>query len=239
MPTLLLRLSAPLQSWGAHSRFVTRATEQAPTKSGVFGLLAAARGLRRTEPITELLGLRFGTRVDQPGKLVRDFQVERSRNGLTSMPLSYRYYLGDAIFLAAVESEDRELLSGLQDALRSPYFPLYLGRRSCPTAGPIWTALREESLVEALREEPWQASSVHQDGVRSPRVALRMLVDAEEGEPGELIRDEPVSFDPERREYLWRTVSESFVEVENSRYRAPERGEASDHDPMSLLFEEI
>lgn len=135
MPTLLMRLSAPLQSWGSHSRFVTRGTEQAPTKSGVFGLLAAARGIRRSEPITDLLGLRFGTRVDQPGKLVRDFQVERSRDALTSMPLSYRYYLGDAVFLAAVESEDCELLNGLQEALHAPHFPLYLGRRSCPTAG--------------------------------------------------------------------------------------------------------
>ena len=40
MPTLLLRLAAPLQSWGADSKFETRKTNRAPTKSGVSDLLA-------------------------------------------------------------------------------------------------------------------------------------------------------------------------------------------------------
>ena len=49
MSTLLLRLAAPLQSWGASSKFGRRATEREPTKSGVIGLVAAALGIRRTE----------------------------------------------------------------------------------------------------------------------------------------------------------------------------------------------
>ena len=53
MATLLLRLAAPLQAWGADSKFETRKTGREPTKSGVIGLLAAALGLRRdeTEPL--------------------------------------------------------------------------------------------------------------------------------------------------------------------------------------------
>lgn len=47
MATLLLRLAAPLQSWGSDSKFETRKTDREPTKSGVVGLLAAALGLRR------------------------------------------------------------------------------------------------------------------------------------------------------------------------------------------------
>ena len=47
MATLLLRLAAPLQAWGADSKFETRKTGREPTKSGVVGLLAAALGLRR------------------------------------------------------------------------------------------------------------------------------------------------------------------------------------------------
>lgn len=46
MATLLLRLAAPLQAWGADSKFETRKTAREPTKSGVIGLLAAALGLR-------------------------------------------------------------------------------------------------------------------------------------------------------------------------------------------------
>ena len=47
MAALLLRLAAPLQSWGADSKFEVRKTDREPTKSGVIGLLAAALGLRR------------------------------------------------------------------------------------------------------------------------------------------------------------------------------------------------
>ena len=42
--TLLLRLAAPLQSWGCESHFDYRRTGPIPTKSGVVGLIAAAIG---------------------------------------------------------------------------------------------------------------------------------------------------------------------------------------------------
>src|SRR5262245_28002284 len=142
MTCLLLRLAGPLQAWGSRSRFVRRDTEPAPTKSGVIGMLAAARGLRRTDDLTEFLGLSFGVRVDQAGKLTRDFQTARSLDGSKSMPLSYRQYLADAVFIAAVEG-DAELLQGLHEALRAPVFPLYLGRRSCPPVLPISRGLTD------------------------------------------------------------------------------------------------
>lgn len=116
MSVLLLRLAGPLQAWGAASRFAHRHTEIAPTKSGVIGMLAAARGMRRGEPLTDLLGLTFGVRIDQPGQLLRDFQVARSLDGTRSMPLTYRYYLTDAAFLAGVSGEP-DLLEGLHEAL--------------------------------------------------------------------------------------------------------------------------
>ena len=69
MATLLLRLAAPLQAWGADSKFETRKTNREPTKSGVIGLLAAALGLRRdeSEGLARLTGLRFGVRVEGKG----------------------------------------------------------------------------------------------------------------------------------------------------------------------------
>ena len=69
MATLLLRLAAPLQAWGADSKFETRKTNREPTKSGVIGLLAAALGLRRdeSEGLARLTGLRFGVRVEREG----------------------------------------------------------------------------------------------------------------------------------------------------------------------------
>ena len=82
MATLLLRLAAPLQSWGSDSKFETRKTDREPTKSGVVGLLAAALGLRRddTEGLARLNGLRFAVRADQEGSLLVDFHTAKSRD---------------------------------------------------------------------------------------------------------------------------------------------------------------
>ena len=46
--TIFLRLKGPLQAWGdQQSKFVVRRTSEAPTKSGVIGMLCAALGVSR------------------------------------------------------------------------------------------------------------------------------------------------------------------------------------------------
>ena len=150
MAVLLLRLAGPMQAWGVKSRFTVRATELAPTRSGVVGMLASAVGRRRTDPIEDLLALRFGVRKDQPGSVIRDFHTAVPTDGRKPMPLSNRYYLADAVFLAGIEG-DRALLEGIDEALRHPAFPLYLGRRSCPPTHPVSLGLREAALLKALR----------------------------------------------------------------------------------------
>lgn len=228
--TLVLRLAGPLQSWGSRSRFVRRETEQAPTKSGVIGLLAAAQGLRRTDSLTDFFGLRFGVRTDQPGRLVRDFQTARSLDGSKVMPLSYRYYLADAVFVAVIAGDDT-LLRGLDEAVRRPHFPLYLGRRACAPAGPISLGIRSSSLVEALRDEPWQASKWHRRTVHANPVPLLVIRDAApDDEEVETMRDEPHSFDPRRREYGWRTVVRDQVEVAH-----PDPPAVRRHDPLAVV----
>lgn len=239
MSVVALRLAGPLQSWGSGSHFVRRGTDAAPTKSGVLGLVAAARGMRRTDPLEELLGLRLGVRVDQPGQLVRDFQTaqrpERTRSGAVtwkSLPLSQRYYLGDAVYLAVLEG-DRNLLEGIDAALRSPEFPLYLGRRSCPPAGPIALGVHEHDLSTALATLRWQTSTSHQQRHRDRTVTLATIRDADPEEDGaESVHDEPVSFDPNRRQYAWRFVVRDTVEIDNPHGTADTRTE---HDPMSML----
>lgn len=228
MSVLLLRLAGPLQAWGASSRFAHRTTEAAPTKSGVIGLLAAARGIRRTEPLAELLGLRFGVRLDQPGQIIRDFQTARTLDGRESMPLTYRFYLADAVFLAGV-SGDEELLRGLDEALRRPRFPLYLGRRSCPPEGRISLGVQAGDLDQVLGTWGWLASDWYRR--RTPRrPRLEIIRDAAPGERAdETIADEPVSFDPARRRHAWRSVVRRHTDLDNA------LGAADDHDPMTLL----
>lgn len=166
MPTLLLRLAAPMQSWGTTSRFDERDTQLEPSKSGVVGLLCAACGRDRAEPVDDLAALRMGVRVDREGVLMRDYQtatgvliatgkVERDRT-----VVSPRYYLADAAFLVGFESTDMSLLTELQRALRAPKWPLALGRKAFAPSQPVWLddapfhGLHAGPLEDALREQP-------------------------------------------------------------------------------------
>lgn len=230
MTALLLRLAAPLQSWGTSSRFTRRATDRVPSKSGIVGLLAAAQGRRRTDPLAELLGLTLAVRTEQAGRLERDFQTAGRRGERTPISVSTRHYLADAVFLAAVEG-DVALLEGLQAALRRPHFPLFLGRRSCPPVGQVEYGLRDGSAVEVLTAEPWHASPWFQKAWKRPSASLELVADCDPGEPeAELVRDEPQSFDPRHRQWEWRSVlRHEPVSVENPTFTGDR------HDPMAVL----
>ena len=220
MATLLLRLAAPLQAWGADSKFETRKTNREPTKSGVIGLLAAALGLRRdeSEGLARLTGLRFGVRVEREGQLLVDYHTAKTQDEKNSY-VTYRHYLQDAVFLAGLESEDTALLQQLQDALQHPAFPLYLGRRSCPPALPLCLGLRQGSLQEVLHTEP----------PLCPGKLCRMVLDADPQEPGAAVqRDVPVSFDPHHRKYGYRSAQELWLTMSDG-------PESTGHDPFREL----
>ena len=223
MGTLLLRLAAPLQAWGAEANFDIRKTYREPSKSGVVGLLAAALGRDRRAAIDDLNALRFGVRVDQEGRLLKDFHI--AHTGKKNPCVTTRYYLADAVFLAGLESEDEAFLLHLDAALRRPYFPLFLGRRSCPPAGQLALGIRELPLEAALRAEPWQAAAW-----RQPKLdpSLRIIMDREtsDGLPARQ-KDLARSFDPEYRQYGFRLVEE---------LRRENKGAATTvHDPLTEL----
>ncbi|WIM67716.1 type I-E CRISPR-associated protein Cas5/CasD [Corynebacterium breve] len=231
MSCLLLHLEGPLQAWGSSSRFTIRATENLPTKSGVIGLLAAAEGRAREDDITDLVKLRFGTRIEAPGTVLRDFQTETDWRTGKSKALTQRYYLQDAKFLAVVEGET-SMLESLQQALRRPAFPLFLGRRACAPSRPIAGDIVEGNLVDALETTSWNASK-HDRRRQESKVILpysRDVLDDESAE--EMIRDEPVSFSQSDRRYNLRGVIHGFVEITNKSATTPR---SSVHDPMAAL----
>lgn len=106
--TLFLRLEGPLQAWGGNSKFVIRRTQEAPTKSGVLGLICCAMGVRRREanesPISRaglrslseglipdpdqrtilrlLNTLAMGVRIDRPGTLWQDYHTVGAKIGI-------------------------------------------------------------------------------------------------------------------------------------------------------------
>lgn len=238
MSTLLLRLAGPMQSWGMKGRFTRRTTELQPTKSGVVGLLAAAMGRRRTDSIEDLAKLRMGVRIDQPGRLMRDFQTA-SRPGVTA-PLSYRYYLSDAVFLTALEGPD-DLIDGIDSALNAPKFPLYLGRRAFPPAGRVSLGVRTAPMPEVLVDTPWNASKTVMKSTKSPVVYVRIVRDAgPDDEAADAFEDVPLSFDPNRRRFGMRSVCEMRVRLENpcapsTAVDFDEHVSFDPHDPMGFL----
>ncbi len=225
MAVLLLRFAAPLQSWGADSKFETRRTNREPTKSAVIGMLSAAVGLRRdqTEELERLNNLRFGVRVDKEGALLVDFHMAKNSEKRNADYLTYRHYLQDAVFLVGIECEDIKILEELKHALRRPAFPLYLGRRSCPPTLPLLLGIRQGNLLEVLQKEPPLCERVEAE-------SLRIVIDAEPGEYGSaVLKDVPISFDSQHRQYGYRSAKEIYVRKETA--------VANDtaHDPFSEL----
>jgi len=165
MATLLLRLAGPMQAWGTTSCFDERDSGLEPSKSGVLGLICAALGRDRSEPVDDLAALQMGVRVEREGVLMRDYQTARgvmlasgkADKGRTV--ISPRFYLSDACFLVGFEGE-RPLLERMQEALKHPVWPLALGRKSMPPGEPVWLpdGVRDEPLRDALRRYPRIAS---------------------------------------------------------------------------------
>ena len=209
MPTLLLRLVGPMQSWGTTSRFDQRDTGKEPSKSGVVGLLAAALGIDREkwidlEPLTRLT---MGVRHDRPGIPKRDYQTAgcaesdtvikadgtQSKDGVVSQ----RFYLADAAFLVGLAGEDRSLLGRIHDALRDPIWFLALGRKSYIPSEPIWIehGLQDVPLRESMSCWPW--ISTRRKWEEFPEKLL-VSFESEDGS-GVLKMDQPLASFAERR----------------------------------------
>ncbi|MEU1290280.1 type I-E CRISPR-associated protein Cas5/CasD [Kitasatospora sp. NPDC005856] len=264
---LVLRLAGPLQSWGDRSAFNRRDSRPQPTKSGVVGLLAAAAGYPREADLTELVGLRLGVRVDQPGTLLRDYHtvsdyrgrplpqagvnakgLQKPTSPAKDTHVTHRYYLQDAVFVAAVQGP-AALVETLAEAIRRPAFPLALGRRSCvPTQPLALGAVRDGTLEDVLAQEPWQAGAAVKEAYRrrcerraepsSPhRIDLAATFDDPSGD--DTLQDVPRSFDPRERGFSARRIRHAWLDVPTGLARTTTTTQsataAGDHDPFALL----
>jgi len=204
MPTLLLRLAGPMQSWGTTSRFDQRDTGKEPSKSGVIGLAAAALGIDREnwvdlEPLT---CLSMGVRHDRPGVPKRDYQTAQniiSADGSKTheTAVTTRDYLADAAFLVGLEGQDRSLIERIHSALREPVWPLGLGRKSYVPSESIWieNGVLDATLHDALAHWPWICSLRNWEALPEK---LLVSYESEDGS-GVLKMDQPLSSFAERR----------------------------------------
>ncbi len=178
--SLAFLLDAPMQAWGASSRFQRRNTESFPTKSGVLGLLAAALGIDKHAPdeagrIEPLAALRFSTAAfrvagsDRDVARFEDFHTvgggydrnsplevlrisRKASGGPSTTVITRRTYLADARFVALLEG-GQALLEQCAAALENPLWGVWFGRKSClPAAplGPVVAPTREEAISRLL-----------------------------------------------------------------------------------------
>ncbi len=205
--TLLIPLVGPLQSWSVDARFGERLTAQEPSKSGVLGLICAALGRDRTEPIDDLSALRFGVRVDRPGVLLRDYHtaldVASAGTKAVDTVLSNRWYLADAAFLAGLEG-DTALLSTIHKALADPVWPVFLGRKACLPGMPL-------SMPGGLVDAPLESALVAAEPLPGADVSTRVRMVIEDPDGPQSRPDQPVGSFADRR-FASRRVRTEVIE---------------------------
>ena len=201
MAVLLLKFSAPMQSWGTETKLNDHKTGSYPSKSGVVGMIAASMSRKRDESIDDLATLSFGVRVNKPGIILSDFQTAAIRSVVwedmkgikdSRKYIGTRYYLSDAEFLVAIDGE-RDLLEILAYNLNHPAYPLYFGRRGFPVNADLVIGIFNESIEQAL------TSHGYQNG-------MRIILEATNG--GEMLHDVPISFNYKKRAWGYRMVRE-------------------------------
>lgn len=195
MTTLVLSFQGPLQSWGLAGRFNTRDTHQHPTKSATIGLLRAALGHTRDAEPAPWAQARFTCRIDNPGRVVRDYHTigdaktrmpnaEGKRRDLKeSIIVTDRWYLADASFTVCLEYDTD--WSQQVAALEYPAWQPYLGRRSCVPVGPLAVGTTQIGAAKILRTLP-----LLRDRPSRSEEPLRVEM-ADDDASGELVADQP------------------------------------------------
>lgn len=216
MKTLTIRLTSPLQSYGNEATFNRRTSNYYPSKSAIIGMIAAALGYRRDDPrINDLNNLKLAVRVDQPGKVMTDFQVvEYQKNpSKKAKKITYRSYLQDAVYIVAIGFENAEEREQIRFALKHPKFQLFLGRRSNAPAGPLKIDDFDEDPVKVLEELPWKASEWYQKKYYRNKYSAEIIADADllPNKRSYLVKDLVGSFNQKRRYHNYRPVGKERV----------------------------
>jgi CRISPR system Cascade subunit CasD len=179
MDFLVFQLQAPLSSWGEPAVGEFRGTAEHASQSALIGLLGAALGLLRDDEAAHAAlrdGYGFAVGVQSAGSLLRDYHTaqvpprpalkgrpQATRRDELAVPksdlmtiLSTRDYRQNAISLVVVQPRKGltppHTLADLAEALRKPRFVLYLGRKACPPAAPLWPQVFATDSAKAALE---------------------------------------------------------------------------------------
>jgi CRISPR system Cascade subunit CasD len=207
---LALVLDGPLQSWGFASRFQRRTTGLHPTKSGVIGIICAAMGLAKGSPeerelLPQLTSLNMisiaiprqapgGEGTPLPVRRLEDYHTvlgTRRASGAMNQDavVTRRQYLQDARFGVVLEGP-RPLLERAEAKLNDPVWGVWLGRKSCIPAQPVFVS-RCESADTAWKAI-LRACGLSED---TPMQTFTTITDVKNFVEGtDSVSDQPVSF---------------------------------------------
>ncbi|MCK6483779.1 MAG: type I-E CRISPR-associated protein Cas5/CasD [Phycisphaerae bacterium] len=243
--TVFVRLEGPLQAWGDTSKFVIRRSMEAPTKSGVLGLICCAMGLSRAaarERLPELNTLAMGVRIDRPGTLCWDYHTVGAKIGVLRADgkgikrtastgeietlITRREYLADASFLVALQG-DPALVAAVAGALASPKWPVFLGRKSCPAGVPV--------LARPADGESWTNPGAHDD-LKAALDAVRWGPRYDDDAPRDAQRRtlDSISLDTLNE---WRPASDDDIDAAEAEvwYDAPVCFDPPVHEPRLVI----
>ena len=185
MKVLVLRLDAPLVSFGAPMVDQNGVVQAFPTLSLLTGMFANALGWNHhdTNKLTSLQSrLRFAARIDRRGEALVDYQIadlgqpwmisknagwttqgaiaERGGASGEGLHIRYRHYRADSLHTVTLTlvGEESPTVDGVARALTEPARPLFIGRKCCiPASRLLLDNIDAPSLVAALAGVPRSA----------------------------------------------------------------------------------
>lgn len=190
---LILRLQGVMQAWGKHTYEDYRPSELFPTRSALSGLLGACLGLDRQD-IQSLKALdasyRYAVRADRREFKGRPLEVQRifdyhtigksirATGAIRNDPIqSYREYLYDAHFSVALLLTEASCytMDQIVQAVQSPVFTPFLGRRSCPLTRPLYDQCIEaaDALQALAQVDPGKGPVYSEDHPTNSRFTVR------------------------------------------------------------------
>jgi len=168
---LVWTIAGPMGSFGESVRAERRRTALMPPKSALVGMVAAALGIERGDASAHEALNRCGFAVQSlhqsaplrdyhtvqsvpesvTGTATRGAAIARAGRKVHTL-VTIRDYRTDIAMRAAMWGDSlRWTLAEIARALRAPAFPLYIGRRCCPLAGPTCPLLvHARTPLEAL-----------------------------------------------------------------------------------------
>lgn len=180
---LLLRIDAPLVSFGTAMVDQNGVVQSFPPRSLLTGLFGNALGWdHRDEGLLQALQSRivYAARIDRAGQALLDYQTvdlgaawmnpelagwttrgrieERAGASSDATHIRYRHHRADSVHTVAVElrpATESPTVGDLAAALKSPARPLFIGRKPCLPAAPLLLGVTEkENALAALASAP-------------------------------------------------------------------------------------